>query len=178
VLKNKVRSQSAGAILSSLFPSLPPLPSLLRVCDRYATATYTETVSSALFLFPLLLLLEHRLWLVDSPRCHNFKRSSITAIITSTRTNKQPFPIRLLRECKVKLHTCGPLWILFTDLCVFEKGLPWLRWCRGQKSSKTRSETNKKKGGRGKVTSRFKRRHYFAAAVATIPWKLRRGRLP
>ena len=99
----------------------------------------------ALLLFLLLLLCEHGLGLVDSPSCQSFKRSSITAIIASTSTNKQPFSIRLRRECEEKLHTCGPLWILFTDLCVFEKGLPRLRWCRGQKSSETRSETNKKK---------------------------------
>ena len=128
---------------------------------------HTQALLSTLFLFLLLLLCEHRLGLVDSPSCQSFKRSSITAIITSTPTNKQPSPsIRLPRKGEEKLHTCGPLWFLLTNLCVFEKGLTRLRWCRGQKSNKTRSETNKK-GDRGRVTSRLKRRHYSAAACSS-----------
>jgi hypothetical protein len=89
VLKNKVRSQSAGAILYSLLSSLPSSLAFL-LCDGYATVTNRATVLVTLVLFFLLLLCKHRLGLVDSPSCQSFKRSSMTSIITSTPTNKQP----------------------------------------------------------------------------------------
>jgi hypothetical protein len=123
-----------------------------------------------LVLFFLLLLCEHRLGLVDSPSCQSFKRSSMTSIITSTPTNKQPphqITLGLSEKAKREVRTCSPLWILFTNLCKLEKGLPRLHWCRGQKSGKRQDPRQTRKLGRGRVTSRFKRRHYSAAACSS-----------
>ena len=98
-MKNKVRSQSVGAILSSRLSSLPSSLALMTI-HGHAIVTNFATVLLTLVFFFLLLLCEHRLGLIDSPGCQSFKRSSMMFIITSTPANKRPSPIRLPRKMR------------------------------------------------------------------------------
>jgi hypothetical protein len=147
-----------------------------------------RAVLLSLFLFLLLLLCEHRLGLVDSPSCQSFKRSSITAIITSTSTNKQPFPIHQISSTRRRKVTYLRSIVVPPHQSLrISEGPPEaasVSWSEEQQD-KIRNGQKKKKWGVGGS------RQGSSAAITpqpravprvrvatTIPSNLRRGRLP
>ncbi len=122
-----------------------------------------------LLFFILLHLCKYRVRLVDSPCCEFFKRSSIRPSPRQQQQINSRCHIRLLSNGAEKiLRTPSPLWVVFTSLCVFEKGLPGLSFRRGSvKNGESCSETNKNGNGTWEHRVKVSARPLLAATAAS-----------